>query len=165
MCCTLTSTDTTDPMTSAAQAIVVAGADDDSLSVTFDDDMIQAEVENLANWSFESPIGTAWTFGGETVSYNAGTRQVVLRLDAGGQFLRVNDTFRMSFITMRDIAGNTIGSGNIDGTVEGEVEVGLDGDDLVHAVLETAAEGDPAVRRAAAGLVLRLRRRVPRRCD
>ncbi len=117
---TLTSTDVTDPTISTITALVTAGADNDTVTVTFDDDMIQAEVQSLANWNFESPIGTPWALGPETVSYNPATRLAAVRLDDGDQFLRVGDTFQLGFTTMRDIAANTVDATVVSGLVTGE---------------------------------------------
>jgi hypothetical protein len=117
---TLTSTDVEAPAISTITVLVTAGADNDTLSVSFSDDMISAEVEALANWNFESPVGTPWALAAETVSYDPVTRLVALRLDNGNQFLRVGDTFQLGFTTMRDIGANTIDATVASGNVTGE---------------------------------------------
>lgn len=133
----ITSTDTTAPSVSFASATALAGADNDALVVTFDDDMLETEVENLANWNFESPIGSPYALSGESVQYNANARIAVLRLDAGGQMLRGADDFSIAFVSARDVAGNTIDPSAYTGQVTAE-SVRPD----VHAVWRDSAPDD-----------------------
>lgn len=124
----LTSTDATAPAGSAIAATAVEGASNDRIVVTFDDDMIGAEVEDLANWTLESPVGTSFDPTGATIAYDAMTRQAQITLTAGAndRNLETGDAIAATFTTMRDVAGNvvtatTIGSDAVNGTVDGDV--------------------------------------------
>lgn len=124
----LTSTDATAPAASAIAATAVEGASNDRIIVTFDDDMIGAEVEDLANWTLESPVGTPFDPTGATIAYDAMTRQAQITLTAGAndRNLETGDAIAATFTTMRDVAGNvvtatTIGSDAVNGTVDGDV--------------------------------------------
>lgn len=124
----LTSTDATAPAASTIAATAVEGADNDRIIVTFDDDMIGAEVEALANWTLESPVGTSFDATGATIAYDAMTRQAQITLTAGAtdRNLETGDAIAATFTTMRDVAGNvvtatTIGSDAVNGTVDGDV--------------------------------------------
>lgn len=124
----LTSTDTTAPAASTIAATAVEGTDNDRIIVTFDDDMIGAEVEALANWTLESPVGTSFDATGATIAYDAMTRQAQITLTAGAtdRNLETGDAIAATFTTMRDVAGNvvtatTIGSDAVNGTVDGDV--------------------------------------------
>lgn len=119
----MTSTDTTAPAINVVSAAAVEGADDDRVLVTFDDDMIEAEVENLANWTFESPVGTGVTVTGCTVDYNALSRTATLTLDSGGLVLKNEEDVEVSFVTMRDIAGNTVDASAMSATISGETNL------------------------------------------
>ncbi|MGK0218677.1 MAG: hypothetical protein ACI9HE_002171 [Planctomycetota bacterium] len=116
----IVSTDVTDPGIQLAQAAAIEGADNDTIVVLFNDDMIEAEVETLANWSLESPVGTTITLAAEAVSYDADSRVVTLTLDAGDQYLVGADDFQVSMSTMRDLAGNSIDMTAANGTVSAE---------------------------------------------
>ena len=124
----LTSTDATAPAASTIAATAVEGASNDLIVVTFDDDMIGAEVEDLANWTLESPVGTPFDPTGATIAYDAMTRQAQITLTAGAndRNLETGDAIAATFTTMRDVAGNvvtatTIGSDAVNGTVDGDV--------------------------------------------
>ena len=124
----LTSTDATAPAASTIAATAVEGASNDLIVVTFDDDMIGAEVEDLANWTLESPVGTSFDPTGATIAYDAMTRQAQITLTAGAndRNLETGDAIAATFTTMRDVAGNvvtatTIGSDAVNGTVDGDV--------------------------------------------
>ena len=56
---TIGTSDTTAPSPVSVLGTAVEGAFDDTVSVVFDDDMIESEIENPANWTVESPIGTS----------------------------------------------------------------------------------------------------------
>ena len=116
----LTSTDSTAPAPSVVTANANEGADDDTIIVTFDDDMVEAEVEDLTNWDLESPIGTTWDLTGNTVDYNPASRSATLTLDAGGLSLKFDDDLSVAFTTMRDIAGNAVDTSRISGSILAE---------------------------------------------
>jgi hypothetical protein len=101
-----------------ASARAVEGIDDDVVLVTFDDDMLEAEVEDVGHWSFESPVGTPISLATSTADYNPATR--VARLVLHGWSLRRFDDFSIGFTNVRDLGGNVIQSSQLTGDVRSE---------------------------------------------
>ena len=116
----IVSTDTSEPSLSSVSAEAVEGADDDLIVITFDDDMVQSEVEDDANWTIESPTGTSLDITGCTLSYDTGSRQLTITLDAGDLALKAGDDVLVEAATMRDIADNTISADTVEADVEFE---------------------------------------------
>ncbi|MFT4539011.1 MAG: hypothetical protein ACI841_002565 [Planctomycetota bacterium] len=102
------SSDTTEPGLTVVASEAVEGADDDTIIVTFDDNMIESEVEDDTNWTIESPTGTALDITGCTIDYNDNSRQATITLDAGDLALKGGDDVQAEVADMRDIAGNTV---------------------------------------------------------
>jgi hypothetical protein len=118
---TVASTDVTPPTPTAQVADAPESSNNDSLSVTFTDDMTAADVEDPTNWHFQSPIGTPIDTSFATVVYTDATRSAVLTFDGGDDInLQGRTDFLMSFSNMRDIGGNTIVSGSLYGVVDAE---------------------------------------------
>lgn len=111
--------DFADPVPQTATASAVEGSDDDTLSVTFDDDMIESEVETAANWHVETPIGSAVSTVGTTIDYVAGTRTATLTF-ANGINLRRGGDFAVHFTTARDLSGNTVDTTELFGSITSE---------------------------------------------
>lgn len=123
----ITSTDTAAPGAISIAGTTIAGAENDTVAVTFDDDMIESEVEALANWTIESPMGSAFDVTGATVDYVAGTRTATITLGAASadQNLQTFDDIHATFITMRDLGGNvaaatSIGTTAVTATIDGD---------------------------------------------
>ncbi len=115
------STDSAAPSATSADASAVEGPDNDTLYVYFNDDMIASEAADLANWTFESPIGSARDLTGTTLTYNTSLRRAEFVFDGSGDIdLHGAASCRVSVSTMRDIAGNTIVAGSLDEVVAGE---------------------------------------------
>ncbi len=111
----MTSTDTTQPTASSIDGETIEGYDNDHVRVVFDDDMIQSEVENQANWNIESPIGTSFDMTGATISYDSMTRTADVLLGntvpgtvANANNLQTGSSLAATFSGMRDIGGNTV---------------------------------------------------------
>lgn len=124
----LTSSDSTAPDAMSIAGVTIAGPENDQIVVVFNDDMIEAEVEALANWAIESPLGNVWDATGATIDYVPATRTATITLGAGAtdQNLQSFDDIHASFTTMRDLGGNTItttaiGTTAIAGAVGGDV--------------------------------------------
>lgn len=118
---TVFTTDSIDPNAISTSSNAVAGPDNDTLYVYFDDDMVASEVTDLTNWSFESPIGTTLDLTGTTLTYSSSLRRAAFVFDGSGDIdLHGADSFRVSVDSMRDIAGNTVNTVDLDGTVAGE---------------------------------------------
>ena len=114
--------------TATANGNTIEGMDNDQIVVVFDDDMIQADVENPANWSFEAPIGTAFDLTNAVFNYDAITRTVTVTLgntvpgvaSANGHNLQTFDTTRVIFSNIRNLSGNAIASTPVDGMSMGD---------------------------------------------
>lgn len=115
-----TSTDTEPPAALGVSAQAVEGAFNDRILVSFDDDMIPAEVEDGNNWVVESPIGDAVDVSGADIVYDVEGRGAVVTLDTGGQDLEADADVSATFLAMRDVGGNTIDAGVVAGVVVAE---------------------------------------------
>lgn len=106
----ITSTDSTAPAATTLAGETISGPENDTIVVAFNDDMVASEVESIANWSLESPLGSAFDATGATVSYDATARTATVTLGAAStdQNLQTFDDVHATFTTMRDIGGNTI---------------------------------------------------------
>ena len=118
----LTSTDTTAPGATSITAQAVEGEANDVVRVTFNDNLIESEIENVANWTFESPVGSAQSLAGASVVWNDAGRQASVTLPAGIDLVGGNSA-RASFSGVHDIAGNAITATAASGTVAAEVNV------------------------------------------
>jgi hypothetical protein len=117
----ISSSDVTAPTAGSPVAFAEEGADDDTVTVTFDDMMIAAEVEDPLNWVFESPVGTPLDTTNASVAYDEGSQVAVLTFDGGDDVFFAHDaSFDLSFLAMRDIAGNVVDAASLTGTTDGE---------------------------------------------
>ncbi|MFK7928340.1 MAG: beta strand repeat-containing protein [Myxococcota bacterium] len=117
----MTSTDEVAPGITVAAARAVEGPDNDTVTVLFNDVVIQAEVEDTHAWSFESPVGNAIDLSAATVNYDAtvGTATLLLGGSDGAALLNTDD-FQVTVSGFRDIAGNTAASATSIGAVIAE---------------------------------------------
>lgn len=80
----VTAVDTTAPKVTSAAVATVAGADNDTITVYFDDVMDQQKATDLSNYTIEHPVGTVLalnaTNAAATYSDNGTTSQVVIKL-------------------------------------------------------------------------------------
>lgn len=116
------STDTLAPSASAVTAQAIEGNANDLVRVNFNDDLIAAEVVDLANWTLQSPLGTTLDLSGASVSWNAAGKQASLTLP-GGINLVGGDLARANFSGIHDIAGNAISATAVSATVAAEINV------------------------------------------
>ncbi len=115
------STDVTAPAAIAVSGTAVEGAENDQISVLFNDDMVPAEVQDVSNWTLESPIGTPVTLTGSTVTYSAPGGVATLVLDAPGAAALVRSfDLQVDFTSIRDLGGNSVIAGPTVATVVGE---------------------------------------------
>lgn len=115
------SSDTTAPAAVGAQAYAHQGLDNDTLLVTFNDDMVQAEVEDPTAWTVESPIGSPLDTSNASVAYDANSRTATLVFDGNdGVNLKNDEDCSVSFTWMQDIGGNQIGAAAVSSVVDGE---------------------------------------------
>jgi hypothetical protein len=125
----------------AVSAMAPEGADNDTLSVYFDDNMLASEVEDAANWSFESPVGQSFSVAAATISYDAVGRSANITFDgAPSTYFRRGDDYRLTLMGMRDVGGNTVSTSPYSGNVVAERTLprldsvwrdGVDGDEAV----------------------------------
>lgn len=135
----ITSSDTTAPSPLTVLGTAVEGAFDDTVSVVFDDDMIESEIENPANWTVESPIGTNLATTGDPVAYDSPSKTAVLTLFTVGNLAR-GSTVRAAFANCRDISGNTVAATGVNGTISAETTL-----PSVRAVYRDSVSFDQAV--------------------
>ncbi|HIF41171.1 MAG TPA: hypothetical protein EYQ74_08740 [Planctomycetes bacterium] len=114
------STDQTAPAGLNFFANALEGADNDTLDVVFNDDMVVSEVMNLSNWSFESPVGTPLDVSACSVTYDAVARRALVTLDSASLFLKQGDSVQVAFVRMRDIGGNVVDGASLAGTLTSE---------------------------------------------
>ncbi len=119
----ITSTDSTQPSVVSGFASAISGANNDWIQVTFDDEMVAAQVENPVNWAVEAPIGTSLDTTGATIVYEAGPRRATLTFDAGnGIFFKAGDDYQVTLSGMTDISGNSMSGGSFSGDVDYETD-------------------------------------------
>lgn len=111
--------DNTVPVPTIAFANAIEGALNDTVAVTFDDDMIESEIETPANWILESPVGTPVSTVGGTIVYHPESKTAELFLTNGVNFRRGDDA-SVTFQTCRDLAGNTVASTVLTASVTSE---------------------------------------------
>ena len=116
------SSDTVAPRSVAVSGTAVEGGSNDRITVLFDDDMVPAEVEDAANWTVESPVGTPVDVAAATISYSpsAGSATVTLDGVAATSLVRMDD-LTVRFSTMRDLGGNVVVADASTATVLGEL--------------------------------------------
>ncbi len=107
---TFTSTFTTaSAADSAAPSVQYANADNFSVSVTFSEAMKSGAgpnaVDNIANFSLESPVGSSISLGGKTVTYDAPNMTAKI----AGLSLQHGNTFKVTVAaTAHDLASNAL---------------------------------------------------------
>ncbi|MEO0652927.1 MAG: hypothetical protein AAFZ65_19790, partial [Planctomycetota bacterium] len=112
----LTSTDTTAPSATSATAVGIVGIQNDTLEVVFDDLLVESDITNPANWVLQAPVGDALDLTGCTVAWDATERTALATLDSPAELdFQVNDTFLLSFLNVRDLGGNSLGSSTVGG--------------------------------------------------
>jgi hypothetical protein len=117
------STDQTAPACWSLLANALEGADNDTLDVVFNDDMVASEVLDLSNWSFESPAGTPRDVSACSVTYDAVARRALVTMDSASLFLKQGDSVQVAFVSMRDIGGNVVDSAALTGTLTSEFKL------------------------------------------
>lgn len=116
---TITSTDLTPPAPESVVGSAVEGANNDTIFVSFDDDMYETDVTNDSYWIAESPAGTPLDTVGATVTYDVIAHTATMTLTNGANVKQGNDV-RVSFTTMRDIGGNAITATSVTGAIDAE---------------------------------------------
>lgn len=115
------STDTLAPGITVAAARAEEGPNNDTVTVLFNDEVVQSEVENVLAWSFESPVGNAIDLSAATVSYDSSVGTATLLLGGvSGAALLGTDDFQVTLSGFRDIAGNTTATATSTGSIVAE---------------------------------------------
>ncbi len=115
-----TSTDTSAPATLTVAASAIAGANNDMLTVVFDDAMWTGDVTDASKWSFQSPIGVPHDLSGADFSWNANLRTATVVLSNGVNLTR-GDDFSLAFgPAVRDLGGNAHAGTSATGSVVAE---------------------------------------------
>lgn len=116
----LLSTDTIAPAILTMTATAVEGANNDTIVVQFDDDMLQSEVEDPLNWSVFAELGDPFDTTGATVSYDVASKQATLTFVAGGD-LPSRHGFSVILANMHDLGGNGVSETETFGLIDGDV--------------------------------------------
>ncbi len=100
---TTATADTTKPL------LTFANADNFSLAVTFSEQVKTGggpnAVDNIANYTFESPVGSSISLGGKTVIYEAGTKTARIN----GLSLQNGNTYKVTVAPVaQDLSGNVM---------------------------------------------------------
>jgi hypothetical protein len=132
----LTSTDTTPPAATEWSGSAREGADNDVIEVFFDDDMVPADVLDVARWSLESPVGTPRPLAGANVEYEEVLHRARLQL-VNGENLHRDDDFRVVMTNVRDLGGNALPATPLSGPVVAESTL-----PYVHAIWRPLASPD-----------------------
>jgi hypothetical protein len=115
------STDNAEPIPIVVSATAPEGADNDTLMVVFDDDMLASEVEDAANWSMESPVGQSFDVSGATITYDNIARMASMTFDGSpAPYFKRGDDYRLVLSSMRDLGGNTVSASPYSGDVIAE---------------------------------------------
>ncbi|TDJ66364.1 MAG: hypothetical protein E2O39_16580 [Planctomycetota bacterium] len=115
----ITSSDTVPPTPNFIVGSAIEGAGNDTIFVSFDDDMYESDVTNDSYWMAESPAGTPLDTIGVTVTYDGTSHTATMTLTNGANLKRGDDV-RVSFTTMRDIGGNAITATSVSGAIDAE---------------------------------------------
>lgn len=105
----ITSTDVAPPTATRIGGIAVAGVAGDQATVSFDDQMVGADVEQISAWSLESPVGTPLSLTGASVAYDDSTLSATITLGPD-QYLETGSEISAVLTGVRDVGGNTIES-------------------------------------------------------
>lgn len=117
-----TSSDLREPQGVASLAQAIEGLENDTLFVTFDDRLIESEIENSLNWLFEAPAGVALDLSNAVVVYDVQARTATLTFGAGtGIDLQTDSDYSLSWSGVRDLGGNPISTTPLTGTIDAEV--------------------------------------------
>ena len=100
---TTATADTTKPL------LTFANADNFSIAVTFSEQIKTGTgpnaADNIANYTFESPVGSSISLGGKTVTYEAGTKTARIT----GLSLQNGNTYKITVApVVQDLSGNII---------------------------------------------------------
>jgi hypothetical protein len=120
--------DDTTAATAAFAGVTVAGANNDQFTVLFGDTMIETEVEDVTNWTVESPVGTAFDLTNATFTYVEADNTVTVDLGAtvpgisgtDSNNLQTGEVVRLTFTGVRDLSGNDVAATATDGVAAGD---------------------------------------------
>jgi hypothetical protein len=117
-----TSSDGRAPAGVSSLAEAIEGLDNDTLYVSFDDRLIESEIEDGANWVFESPVGTLRDLSSAAIVYDINARTATVTLGVGtGIDLQTDTDYSLAWVGVRDLGGNTISSATLTGEIDAEV--------------------------------------------
>ncbi|MFT5057987.1 MAG: hypothetical protein ACI89E_000757, partial [Planctomycetota bacterium] len=113
--------------TATFAGVTIAGADNDQLVATFNDMMIQAEVETVGNWSLEAPVGVSFDLTNATISYDTGSQMATVSLGAtvpgivgDANNLQTSDALQLTFSGIRNFSGVAEAGAALSGTASGD---------------------------------------------
>lgn len=115
--------DSIPPRVTTVTADTIAGILNDEIVVHFDENMLPGGAEAIANYTFETPLGTILPLGRDTrVNYDAANRatRIVLSSQSAPVYLTTGAMFRLTVNGVRDVAGNALLGAEIIGFVGGD---------------------------------------------
>ena len=115
----VTSNDATAPTVVSVAAEAVAGAQNDTLAVVFDDGMWADDVTDASYWTVESPVGTNVPLTGATIAWDAAARTATITWSNAFNYTGGDDC-SVSCAGMRDLGGNACGATTTTCIVSGE---------------------------------------------
>lgn len=103
------SSDSTQPAVSSFAAAGVEGLDNDTVTIVFDDNMVEADVTDPTKWTVESPESSALDVTLASIDYDDTNRTATLTFDGGdGIDFQAGVGARVILSLMRDIGGNSL---------------------------------------------------------
>ncbi|MBI4567498.1 MAG: Ig-like domain-containing protein [Planctomycetes bacterium] len=110
--------DLTAPAVASVAGSIVAGAQNDFITVVFGEAVDPATATVAANYAVENPAGAPVTLTGSSVVYSAATRAATITLHAPGAPDLTAGGLRVTAANVADLAGNPVAAGAArDGTV------------------------------------------------
>ena len=111
------------PQIASVSVAAVSGIFNDTVTISFDEQVLLSGAQDLSNYSLQSPVGNAIAFGAGTqllYDQNSRTATLVLSSMSVETNLQTGADFLLSLSNIRDVAGNALQSGPQSGVVTGD---------------------------------------------
>ena len=108
------------PKVIRSQANAVSGVDNDTIFVTFNEEMVAGDATKAANYRVETPPGKAIDLTGCKISYNAPTSTTTIVL-TNSVNLKTGTPYQVTVSGVRDVSGNNITENGEDNFISGKI--------------------------------------------
>ena len=108
------------PKVIRSQANAVSGVENDTVFVTFDEQIVGGDATKVDNYTVESPPGTAIDLTGCKITYNAPTSTTTITLTKDVN-LKTTQGYKVTVSNVRDVSGNKITENGEDNVIEGSI--------------------------------------------